>query len=314
VAFINSGVTIIGYDPFTDQEQQWQTTQEEMARWLIAGPNGLSVRESGFERFTNGVNNLLNAEEKPRYLNEDTVRAALVEAIEAGESTIYARVNYLPFVHTIESGETGFSIGRSTGLPFRLISDANPSVDWNSLVIGQEIIIPSRDTVIPIDPNPESGKRIIVDLDRLFLVAYQDDEVIFSWAVSSGMSQAPTSPGIYQILDKTDVAYGSSFSLCGNNGCGQWQMDYFMSVYEVAPGLTNGFHGAVLLPNGRYLDGGSAQVRSTFGCVMSDNEQARQLYEWADVGTMVEMVSREFPPESDAAKNAIEYIDRAYAL
>ncbi|MDQ7025705.1 MAG: L,D-transpeptidase family protein [Anaerolineae bacterium] len=306
-AFVNSDLTIIGYDPFTDEEQQWQTTREEMARWLVAGVNGLTVREDGLERFVEGVNTLLNDGDNPRYLNEELARAALVQAIDAGETTVQVRINYLPSVHTIVRGETGFSIGRSTGLPFRLISDANPSVDWNQLIVGQEINLPSRDTVVPLDPI--SDKRIVVDLDRFYLVAYENGEIVFDWAISIGMRDAPTSPGIYQILEKVDVAYGSSFNLCSDSGCGQWQMDYFMGIYEVAPGLTNGFHGAVLLPNGGYLDGGSSQVRSTFGCVMSDNEVAVQLFEWADVGTMVEILSDEFAPESELARQAVEFMD-----
>lgn len=306
-AFVNSELTIIGYDPFTNEEQQWQTTREEMARWLVAGTNSLTVREDGLERFVDGVNALLNTGDNPRFLNEAFARAALAQAIDAGETIVRVRINYLPNVHTIVRGETGFSIGRSSGLPFRLISDANPSVDWNQLIVGQEIILPSRDIVVPIDPI--SNKRIVVDLDRFYLVAYENDEIIFHWPISIGMQDAPTSPGIYQILEKVDVAYGSSFNLCGDSGCGQWQMDYFMGIYEVAPGLTNGFHGAVLLPNGGYLDGGSNQVRSTFGCVMSDNDSALQLFEWSDVGTMVEVLSDEFAPESDLAQQAVEFMD-----
>ena len=306
-AFINSNVTLVGYDPFTNEESQWRTPPEEMARWLVASVNGLAVREDGLQRFVDGVNDLLNTPEKPRYISEETVFNALTNALTTGATTAQVRINYLPHTHTIERGETGFSIGRALGLPFRLISDANPSLDWNQLSVGQQIIIPSRDNVVPIDPI--SDKRIIVDLDRFYLVAYENDEIVYHWPISIGMNDYPTSPGIYQILEKVDVAYGSSFNLCGDRGCGQWQMDYFMGIYEVAPGLTNGFHGAVLLPNGGYLDGGSNQVRSTFGCVMSDSEAARQLFEWADVGTMVEIVSDEFAPESDLARQAIEFMD-----
>jgi hypothetical protein len=306
-AFVNRGLTIAGYDPFTNETQQWQTTPEEMAHWLVASPNGISVRENSLQRFVDSVNDLLNTGDNPRYINEEFLRDALVTAIEAQQSTVQVRINYLPRVYTVDRGQTGFSIGRSTGLPFRLIDEANPGLNWNQLTVGQEIILPSRDSVIPI--NPISDKRIIVDLDRFYMVAYEDNEIVFHAPISIGMRDYPTSPGIYQILEKVDVAYGSSFNLCGDRGCGQWQMDYFMGIYEVAPGLTNGFHGAVLLPNGGYLDGGSSQLSSTFGCVMADNGMAQQLYEWSDVGTMVEIVSDEFAPESELARQAIEFMD-----
>jgi len=77
-----------------------------------------------------------------------------------------------------------------------------------------------------------------------------------------------------------------------------------MGIYEVVPGLVNGFHGAVLLPNGTYLGGNNVGVPYTLGCVMSRDDQARQLYEWADHGTIVEIISRDYPPQSELARRA----------
>ena len=85
-------------------------------------------------------------------------------------------------------------------------------------------------------------------------------------------------------MNHEEKAYGGSYALCDDLGCGQWEMSWFMGIYEVTPGLVNGFHGAVLLPNGTYLNGGSVGFPSTFGCVMSPDDAARELYEWAEVG------------------------------
>src|SRR5690606_8951915 len=127
---------------------------------------------------------------------------------------------------------------RRTGLPFNNISIANPGLDWNGIIYpGTPINLPSRDLVLPLDPVPE--KRIVVDLDRYWLVAYEDGEVVYNWPISVGRNDAPTYPGIYQILEKVDVAYGSGFSLCNESSeCGQWEMSYFMGIYEVSEGLT----------------------------------------------------------------------------
>jgi hypothetical protein len=76
-------------------------------------------------------------------------------------------------------------------------------------------------------------------------------------------------------------------------------MYYFMGMYEVQTGLMNGFHGAVLLPNGAYLGGNTVGQPYTFGCVMSQNEQAEFLYNWAPEGTMVEIISSEYDPRSE---------------
>jgi hypothetical protein len=82
-------------------------------------------------------------------------------------------------------------------------------------------------------------------------------------------------------------------------------MYWFMGVYEVVPGLMNGFHGAVLLPNGAYLGGGNVGAPYTFGCIMSQNDNAKLLYDWADLGTVVEIISSEYAPQSALGQLAL---------
>ena len=208
----------------------------------------------------------------------------------------------------MQDGDWGLRLSRRLGLPFFNIQNANPGTDWDQVFVGQNIAVPSRDLVIPLDPIED--RRIIVDLDRRYLVAFENDEIVFDWPISVGMPDAPTNPGVYQILSQFDVAFGSSFSLCNEDSeCGQWEMDYFMGIYEVGIGLTNGFHGAVRLPNGAYLNGGSSQLATTFGCVMSDNAQAELIYNWAETGIVVEMIDSDFPPESELGQRAVEFIE-----
>ena len=78
-------------------------------------------------------------------------------------------------------------------------------------------------------------------------------------------------------------------------------MTWFMGIYEVFPGLVNGFHGNVLLANGSLLGDGNVGYPATYGCVMSENEPALWLYEWAQVGTMVEIVAGDYLPRSAVA-------------
>ena len=75
----------------------------------------------------------------------------------------------------------------------------------------------------------------------------------------------------------------------------------------------NGFHGAVLLPNGLYLNGNDVNEPSTLGCVMSGNENAEQLYQWAQQGTIVEIIGDDYPPQSDLARHAQTLINNYYA-
>jgi hypothetical protein len=294
-----------GYDPFTDETVAWGTTREVVASWLEAGRTGLTLREDVFAPFIEAQNATLNSPgQQIRYLDPADTKDRVNEAITSQATQVHLRIRYRSSTYEIVAGDTGLAISRKTGIPFYLIEEVNPSLNWNGLSVGQQINLPSRDLALPMEPVP--NKRIIVDLDTQSLVAYENGQEVFRWAISSGIDSAPTSPGIFQILTHNDVASGSSFTLCDNTGldCGQWQMYWFMGIYEVTPGLMNGFHGAVLLPNGAYLGGGNVGSPFTFGCVMSLDSNAQQLYQWAEEGTVVEILSHEFQPQSQLARTA----------
>ena len=306
ILFLQNGVRLRGYDPFRDQMISFSVNQQQVAEWLTAGENGLSVRESAFRDFVDGENlKLVNG---GRYIDELQAIGRLQEALNAGSPDVILRLNYLPEPYSVVLKDTGFRIGRKEGIPYELIRDANPTVNWGALVVGQEIQIPSRDVLLPKDPVPQ--KRIIVDLESQWLVAFENRDVRFSWGISSGRETAPTYPGIFQILTHNPKSFGSSYALCSDLGtnCNQWEMFWFMGIYEVVPGLMNGFHGAVRLPNGNLLGGGYTYEPTTFGCIMSLNSRAKELYDWAETGVVVEIVSEEFSPESELGRYALEYI------
>ncbi len=306
IIFLQDGIRVRGYDPFNDHILSFSVDKLQAADWLAAGENGLSVRENAFRQFVDGEN--LELVKGGRYIDELQAISNLQEALISGTPDIVLRLNYLPEPYSVVQGDTGFLIGRKEGIPYELIRDANPTVNWSALVVGQEIQIPSRDVLLPQDPVPH--KRIIVDLQSQWLVAFENNEPLFSWGISSGRESAPTYPGIFQILTHNPKSFGSSYALCSDLGtnCNQWEMFWFMGIYEVVPGLMNGFHGAVRLPNGNLLGGGYTFEPTTFGCIMSLNSRAKELYDWAETGTVVEIVSEDFAPESDLGRLALEYI------
>ena len=306
--FLRAGIRMLAYDPFKDEMLSFNVDVKEAAEWLTAGENGLSVRVDAFHNFIGLQNEILVR--GGRYLDRLLATEQLQESLTEGSSEIVLRLNYLPDEYVVERQDTGYRIGRKRGIPYELIRDANPTVRWNALNVGDKVQIPSRDVMIPEDPVPH--KRIIVDLEAQWLVGFENGELAFDWAISSGRETAPTYPGIYQILTHDRVAFGGSFALCDEAGtnCNQWEMAWFMGIYEVVPGLMNGFHGAVLLPNGNYLGGGGVYEPSTFGCIMSLDKNAHLLYDWAEQGTMVEIISDEFAPESELAHLAQDYISQ----
>jgi LysM repeat protein len=293
--------TLIGYDPFTDEYLRWSPDRLTFATWLEAGADGLTLRETPFAEFLDQKSQEVNATDPRRFLEQTDSFDKLRAAIQNGETSAQLRIRYRSTTYTVENGDTGYRISRRTGIPFYQIQQANPNRDWEApLYVGEVVNLPSRDITLPLDPVP--NKRIVVNLQNQTMIAYENGQPVFEWLISSGMSSAPTSPGVYQILDHNEVALGSSYTLCGSTGCGSWTMYWFMGIYETVPGLINGFHGAVLLPDGRYLGGGNVGQPYTFGCVMSENGNAEALFRWADQGTVVEIISSEFQPQSALAR------------
>lgn len=293
-------IELIGYDPFIDQSITWTTTPATFVSWFEAGPAGLVLRESTFLPFIEAQNATLHASEKSRFLNEKETTAAMREAITARQHAVSLRIRYHPSTYTVVPGDSGYRIARKAGIPYFLIEQANPGRDLSVLSPGDTVNLPSQDVSVPL--KPVANKRIVVNLETQWLVAYENGQEVFSWAISSGIAEAPTYPGTFQILSHEPVAYGSSYRLCGDAGCGQWELNWFMGIYEVVPGLANGFHGAVLLPNGTYLGGNNVGRPYTLGCIMSRDDDAKKLYDWAEEGTVVEIISSEYQPRSELGR------------
>lgn len=302
---VNQPIQLNGFDPYRNQFFAWPISPEDFTSWLAAGATSLTLREEAFVPFLDAFNATLNpGDENTRFLAPVEATNALREAIANGQTSINLRIRYRPTTYLVVQGDTGFEISRKTGIPFFLIAEANSGRNMDSLSIGDEISIPSRDVTMLEDPIP--NKRIVVDIRSQYLVAFESGQVVFQWPISTGVPNAETFPGVFQILSHEPLAYGSSNILCNRASvqCGQWEMSWFMGIYEIQEGLVNGFHGSVLLPNGGFLGNGAIGEPVTFGCVMSGEQEAQQLYEWAEVGTVVEILSDHYAPMSDLGRIA----------
>lgn len=307
-ALASRAFLIRGYDPFTNDQLVWMADPRTVTDWLEAGPDSLTLREEPFARYLNEQSEQLAAQNSLRFLEPGDAIDKMRVAIGTGQSEVTLRIRYRSSTHEVVRGDSGYSIAREAGVPFYMLQRANPARDWDVPIYAGEVVnVPSRDLVLPYDPVP--NKRIVIDLETQQLWAFENGQLVFNWLISSGMSRAPTAPGIYQVLSHVEEATGSSVELCGDNSCGTWEMYWFMGIYETVPGLVNGFHGAVLLPGGRYMGDGTVGRPFTYGCVMSQNDQAEQLFYWADQGTAVEIVSTQFAPESQLARAAVQSVN-----
>lgn len=141
--------------------------------------------------------------------------------------------------------------------------------------------LPTDSPATPVSSTgqvPSNGKYIYVSISEQHLYAYQDNKLVYSFVASTGMNNA-TRTGTFQVLDKIPNAYGSTWDLWMPN----WMGIYYSGTLE------NGIHALPILSNGVQLWGGYLGTPISYGCVVIGVEEAQMLYDWAEVGTTVEI-------------------------
>ena len=183
--------------------------------------------------------------------------------------------------HTIQPGETLIGIAVRYGVPLWTLVQVNSIASPSRIFPGQALAIPRANSLAPAPapapPGTGGGKRIVIDLSEQHLYAYQGEVLVYSFVASTGMPGAGTRTGTFRVLDKIPNAYASTWNL---------QMPHWLGIYW-AGSTENGIHALPILSNGQQLWAGYLGTPVSYGCVVLGTEEARMLYEWAEVGTPV---------------------------
>ena len=110
------------------------------------------------------------------------------------------------------------------------------------------------------------------------MYAYQGGTLVYSFVVSTGGNNS-TDAGTYHILDKLADPYSYPW--------GFWMPDW-MGIYYVGD-LEDGFHALPVLDNGQRLWADDLGTPVSYGCIVLGVEDAQELYNWADIGTTVQI-------------------------
>ena len=127
-------------------------------------------------------------------------------------------------------------------------------------------------------PTYSGSKYILVDISEQHMYVYENDALVYSFIASTGMGNS-TRVGTFSVLNKIPNAYGATWNI--------WMPDW-LGIYW-SGSLQNGIHALPILPNGATLWAGYLGTPISYGCIVLDTYDAQVLYDWADIGTPVEI-------------------------
>ncbi len=122
-------------------------------------------------------------------------------------------------------------------------------------------------------------KRIEVDISRQRFYAWEGDVLVYNFPTSTGLPGRDTATGHFRVLDKIPSAYSSVWRLT---------MPYWLGIYYVG-NIENGIHALPIRPDGTVMWGGLLGQRASYGCIILSTQAARTIYNWAEVGTPVDI-------------------------
>ncbi len=178
--------------------------------------------------------------------------------------------------YTVRRGDTLSGIAARHGTTVAAIMQAN-GLGSTVIYTGQRLVIPGAGSS---SGTVGGGKRIVVDLSEQRMYVYQNGQLLWNWVVSTGRPGQETAVGHYKVLNKIPNAYAYTWSL---------QMPYWLGIYW-AGSLQNGIHALPIQANGQRLWAGYLGQRVSFGCIILGTQNAKTLYNWATVGTPVDIV------------------------
>ncbi len=181
--------------------------------------------------------------------------------------------------YTVQRGDTLSAIAYRHGTTVAALMQAN-GLYSTVIYVGQRLTIPGSGSSGANSGATGGGKRIVVDLSEQRMYVYQNGQLLWKWLVSTGRPGQATAVGHYRVLNKIPNAYAYTWSL---------QMPYWLGIYW-AGSLQNGIHALPIQANGQRLWAGYLGQRVSFGCIILGTENARTLYNWAAVGTPVDIV------------------------
>jgi lipoprotein-anchoring transpeptidase ErfK/SrfK len=140
------------------------------------------------------------------------------------------------------------------------------------------------------------AKRIVVDLSRQLLYAYDGEELIHCFDCVSGDHDHPTPVGDWGIYRKHETYRSRTYDA---------QMDYAMFFKRTGEAIHEGYAVGPMSYARAALEQFGLQEHDPFGshgCVRLAGIDARTLFDWAPIGTRVHVVRTHSPVQRSAGR------------
>jgi len=183
------------------------------------------------------------------------------------------------FVDLPKPTYTATSTPLPTDIPTNTPTSTPEVTETPAQLVMQMVEVPTYAPQQPVAYASNGGaKYILVDISEQHMYVYEGDQLIYSFVASTGMNNA-TRVGSFAVQSKFPNAYGATWNI--------W-MPNWLGIYW-AGGLENGIHALPILPNGATLWAGYLGRPISYGCVVLGSYDAQVLYDWAEIGTPVEI-------------------------
>lgn len=155
-----------------------------------------------------------------------------------------------------------------------------PTLIWTHRIISVLSIV----TLALSCSQSWAEKRIVVDLDRQVVSAWENNEILHEFDAVTGTCAKWTHPGAYSIYRKVEDYTSKTYNS---------PMPYTMFFTKDGKAI----HGTSFATIRSYLHAYVTDEVGSKGCVGISDDNAKTLFEWAIVGTTVEVLNSARNPD-----------------
>ena len=194
------------------------------------------------------------------------------------QESLWAYVNLPKPTYTASPVPSAMPLPTDTAIPTPVATETPAQLAMEMVSGAAAQNSTNQEQLAPPAPSYGGSKYILVDISEQHMYVYDGDQLVYSFVASTGIENS-TRIGNFAVQSKIPNAYGSTWNI--------W-MPNWLGIYW-SHGLENGIHALPILSNGATLWAGFLGRPVSFGCVVLGTYESKLLYDWAEIGTPVDI-------------------------